>query len=176
MDSKIKRIILEGNECNYKTTIANKLKKKLDFEIVKGSSFEIATGTNEAMHKHFNNVLDMNNVIIDRFIYSNMVYASLYPKYTILTNEQFIKLDKELEKQDSETIILYLYTNVDTLKERMRERGDEYIKEDELESINSTYHYFWNNSTVAPYGIDTSLMSSDEIVDFVMNRMISHNT
>lgn len=168
----VTRIILEGNELNFKTTIANKLKEKLGWEVVKGSSFEIATGTNEEMYNHFKNLLNMDNVIIDRFIYSNMVYATLYPKYTILSNEQYDEMDSKLLAEDDRTIVLYLYTDIETLKERLIDRGDEYIREDKLKDINDMYELLWENAKVEPYGIDTSIFSSDDAVDLVMNLLI----
>jgi deoxyadenosine/deoxycytidine kinase len=166
----MKRIFLEGNECNFKTTVAEKLSKRLGFEIVKGSSFEIATGTNEAMYNHFKSIIGMNNVIVDRFIYSNIVYATLYPEYTILTDHQFEELDGLLK--DADSMVIYLYADTDTLKGRMSVRGDEYIKEDKLESINRMYEEIWENHTIIePYGIDTSMFSSDDIVDFIVNQI-----
>lgn len=172
----IKRIILEGNELNFKTTVANKLHERLGYEIVKGSSFEIATGTNEAMYNHFQNIVNTDNVIIDRFIYSNMVYATEYPKYTILTKEQFEELDNRLFQEDGETLILYLYTDKDTLTERLKQRGDEYIKEDGLEAINNGYEVVWEFSSVEPYALDTSILTSDDIVDFVVDLTENHKS
>jgi thymidylate kinase len=163
------KIILEGNECTGKSTVAQKLSEKLGFEIIKGSSFELSTGTNESLYNSFINLLKMENVIIDRMIWSNMVYATLFPEYTILTREQFEEIDTYMHEHDNDNIVLYLYTNTDTLKERIKARGDEYINEDKLESINEMYEYYWMLSQKEPFGLDTSLLSSDEIVDFVMN-------
>lgn len=171
---KLKRIILEGNECSGKSSLAKKLSEKLGWEIVKGSNFESATGTNEELYDFLEKPLDMDNVIIDRTFFSNMVYATLYPKYTIITNEQYSELQDRLLEQDknNESIVLYLYTDIETLKERLIDRGDEYIREDKLKDINDMYELLWENAKVEPYGIDTSIFSSDDAVDLVMNLLI----
>jgi cytidylate kinase len=71
-------IILEGNECNFKSTVAEKLSNLIGFNVVKGSSFEMSKTTNEELFNKFNQLSNLNRTIIDRFIYSNLVYASLY--------------------------------------------------------------------------------------------------
>ncbi len=40
------------------------------------------------MFEHFNKLADEDNVIIDRYIYSNLVYARKFNDYSILTEEQ----------------------------------------------------------------------------------------
>lgn len=80
-------IILEGTDCRYKSTIADKLSKELGYPVIKGSSFELAKSGNEKLFEHFNKLADEDNVIIDRYIYSNLVYAKKFKDYSILTEE-----------------------------------------------------------------------------------------
>lgn len=167
--SKVTRIVLEGNECNFKTTIAEKLKEKLGFEIVKGTSFEIATAENEKLYEHCKKVATMENVIIDRFIHSNYVYASLYPHYTMLTKDQFNALDWYLKQNDENTIVAYLYASTDVLKERIRVRGDEHINENRLEDINNLYDALMGDGHCDPYFFDTSVMDSEYIAQYIVN-------
>lgn len=162
------QIYLEGNELNFKTTVANKLAKALGYTVVKGSSFEIATGTNEDMFCHSVDVLRQDNIVVDRFIYSNYVYARLYPKYTRLNTAQYQALDYILHRGDKKRLIVYLHADVATLAERMRLRGDEHIKEERLGSINSMYEQAWAYSIFEPVRINTNNYTSDEIVDTLM--------
>jgi thymidylate kinase len=164
-------IVLEGNECNYKTTVANKLSNYFGFDLVKGSSFELATGSNEDLFNHFKSISLKQNIVIDRFIYSNLIYATLYPKYTIITSEQAIELEEQMNKNNF--IVIHLYSNDEAIKERLLERGDEYIKKEEISKINEMhYDKFINNKTdTFVINIDTTKKTSDQVFKEILKEL-----
>lgn len=104
-------IILEGPDCCFKSTVAAKLSKELKYPIIKGSSFELATSGNEKLFEHFNKLADEDNVIIDRFVYSNLVYAKKFKDYSILTEQQLDLLRIKLKQKRR----LYTYTLIQIL-------------------------------------------------------------
>lgn len=168
------QIFLEGNELNYKTTVANKLAERLGYTYIKGSSFELATGTQLDMLDYFIEALKVDNAVVDRFIYSNYVYATLYPKYTLLREVSFDNLDWCIANPTyNSRLVVYLYADTNVLIDRYRQRGDEYIVEDKLEAINSMYEQCWSQSIVTPLRINTAEYTSDEIVDQIISHSLS---
>lgn len=158
-------IILEGNEANFKTTIANKLHAKLNLPIVKGSTFEFAANGNEELFNRMNDLAKLDNVILDRFIYSNLVYADLYDDFSILNTDQVKNIESQIKDK---ALLIYLYAPTDTLIKRVEERGDEYVATDRLEGINLKYTEVMANVPIDGRAFNTSLGTSDEIVDKIV--------
>lgn len=122
-------IILEGPDCCFKSTVAAKLSKELKYPIIKGSSFELAKSGNEKLFEHFNKLADEDNVIIDRFVYSNLVYAKKFKDYSILTERQLRFIEDKIKAKAK---VVYLHADPSVIKKRLRVRGDEYIEEKTL--------------------------------------------
>lgn len=161
-----KMIILEGNECCFKTTISDKLTKKLGWKYVKGSSFELAQCTQEELFTRFmENALSNTNVVIDRFIYSNLVYADIYQDFMKINKSQQRMIESILEAKEAK--VVYLYADIDVLTNRMNERGDEYIGVDRLQDIDDKYNDVMSNTDMKYISVDTGKMTSDEIVDYL---------
>lgn len=162
-------IVLEGSDATFKTTIANMLGKQLDMKVLKGSSFELSKCTNEELYSFFDELTDLNNSVIDRHIYSNQVYASLYSGYAILTPEQLEKIEQKMMEN---TVVVYLKGDAEIVSKRLDKRGDEYIEPHEVSDILKEYHKVMeeamtNGMTVISF--DTGKLSSNEIVDQVVN-------
>lgn len=167
-------IVIEGVDCSGKSTVTESLSKKLGFKVKKGSSFEITAQGNEAMYSHFKHLAPLDNVVIDRFIYSNLVYATLFPEYPILSYSQRGYIERLIKEN---TIVLYLTADSNTIVNRIEKRGDEYIDTSHIKDILGTYETVMedaasNGVTVIKY--DTSVRSSNEIVDNVV-RMIENS-
>lgn len=165
-------IILEGNECCFKTTVAEKLSKKLGWDIVKGSSFELAQCNNAELFEHFLGITHMKNKIVDRYIYSNLVYASLYKDFAIINEEQQNIIEDTLKDK---AIIVYLYASPDVIKERLEERGDDYVEVDMIESINEKYDQVTISDKVYNTMYDTEYLTSDEIVNQILAEIDEQN-
>lgn len=129
-------IVLEGCDCSGKSTFAQQLAEKLGYEIVKGSSFEISELGQDGMFEHMSKLLDRENIIIDRFLYSNLVYGSLFD-YPMMTPDQY---DSLVEKLDEKAFLVYMYAHKDKLAYRMSNRGDDMIKVENIENILALYN------------------------------------
>lgn len=161
-------ILLTGNETNYKSTIANKLSSKLGWEIVRGSSFELAQCTQDELFQHFMKIaVGRNNVVVDRFIWCNLTYAYLYNNYAMIRKEQQQAIESILELKKAK--IIYLHAPAEVLKSRLRSRGDEYVEENMLVAINKRYEEVFKSTKLKHISIDTSLHTSDKIVDIILN-------
>lgn len=135
------KIILEGADCTGKSTLAAELQKITGYEIVKGSSFEIAQLGADGMFNHMMSLLNRNNIIIDRFYMSNFVYGHLYEKPT-MTNFQFMELALETERTGALTV--YTTADLEIIAERMDDRGDDDIKLMEIPKIKQAYEQTMN--------------------------------
>lgn len=154
-------IILEGNECCFKTTVAEKLSKQLNIPVVKGSSFEFSQCTNEELFERFKELAQLDNVIIDRFIYSNRVYATLYEDYAILSNEQRHYIEDIIRHKST---VYYLFADDEIIKQRISQRGDDYVNLDMVSNINNFYSNIMLDAMVRVNSFDTNEWDSDDIV------------
>ncbi|MCI3197723.1 deoxynucleoside kinase [Bacillus sp. HU-1818] len=155
-------IILEGADCCYKSTVADKLSKQLGYLVIKGSSFELAKSGNKKLFVHFNKLADEDNVIIDRYIYSNLVYARKFKDYSILTEEQQRVIEEKIRHKAK---VIYLHADPKVIKKRLRERGDEYINDRDVEPVLKLYREAMSNAGLYTYSWDTGQWDSDEIVE-----------
>jgi len=128
-------IILEGCDCAGKTTFAEKLSERTGYEIVKGSSFEISELGADGMFKHMMDLLDRENIIIDRFFYSNAIYGDMYD-YPTMEVDQYVKLRN---KMNEKALLVYLHAPTHILESRMRKRGDDMIKVEDIRDIKEYY-------------------------------------
>ncbi|AZJ44229.1 AAA family ATPase [Bacillus velezensis] len=159
-------IILEGTDCCYKSTIADKLSKELGYPVLKGSSFELAKSGNEKLFEHFNKLADEDNVIIDRYIYSNLVYARKFKDYSILTKEQQRVIEKKIRDKAK---VIYLHADPQVIKHRLRERGDEYINDRDIEPVLELYREVMSDVGLHTYSWDTEQWSSEEIAEGIIH-------
>ncbi|WP_332274886.1 AAA family ATPase [Bacillus velezensis] len=155
-------IILEGTDCCYKSTVADKLSKELGYPVLKGSSFELAKSGNEKLFEHFNKLADEDKVIIDRYIYSNLVYARKFKDYSILTEDQQRAIEEKIRYKAK---VIYLYADPKVIKQRLRERGDEYINDQDIEPVLELYREVMSDVGLHTYSWDTEQWNSDEIVE-----------
>ncbi|WP_406590277.1 hypothetical protein [Bacillus atrophaeus] len=155
-------IILEGPDCCFKSTVAIKMSKQLKYPIIKGSSFELAISGNEKLFEHFSKLADEDNVIIDRFIYSNLVYARKFKDYSILTEQQLRIIEDKIKMKAK---VVYLHADPKIIMERLSIRGDEYIEGKDIDSILRLYREVMSNAGLYTYSWDTGQWDSDEIVE-----------
>ncbi|AQS44187.1 AAA family ATPase [Bacillus velezensis] len=159
-------IILEGTDCCYKSTVAEKLSKELGYPVIKGSSFELAKSGNEKLFEHFNKLADEDNVIIDRYIYSNLAYAKKFKDYSILTEEQQRAIEEKIRDKAK---VIYLHADPKVIKQRLRDRGDEYITERDIEPVLELYNQVIDEMGLHMNSWDTNEWNSDEIVEDIIH-------
>lgn len=165
-------IILEGSDACFKSTIANKLSERLDLPVVHGSSFELAECDNEELYAHFNKLAQADNVIYDRLIYSNQVYATMFTDYAILSTEQRHKIE---EKIKDKAVVIHLYAEEDVIVDRLGSRGDEYINKTHIHDILNGYELAMREAAyngIAVVGFDTGEFTSNQIVDCIVGTLL----
>lgn len=161
-------IVVEGNECNFKTTVINKLNFKTGMPVVKGSSFEQSQCTEDELFTSFTKMLNKaHNTLFDRFIYSNLVYAHLYEDFAVISDFDRRLIENMMKRKN--TKVIYLYSDVETISKRIEERGDDYVEVSKVKAINDRYEEVLDG--IEHIRINTKYKSSDDIVDLVMNLL-----
>lgn len=129
-------IIIEGSDCSGKSTLINLLVNKYHLPVVKGSDFEIAQQGAEKMFDYMNDIFNSKEIVIlDRSFISNLVYAPLFDA-NILTQEHVEHL---LNKIKSKSFVVHLQGDEDVIIDRLNQRGDDYIKEENIKDIIAGY-------------------------------------
>lgn len=145
--------IIDGCDCSGKSTIANMIIQAIEDKtgkkplLKKGSSFEIAELGGVEMFNHMFSLLKLaevtdNDIIVDRFYFSNLVYANMYG-YPSMNDNQFTLLKDYLNNlidNDMATVFI-VESSLEKTKERMLNRGDEYIKIEDIKRIKDEYEY-----------------------------------
>ena len=159
-------IITVGIDCSGKSTLIEELAKELNYIILRGSSFELTAGkSNEELFNTFNNIINVDNVIFDRFTYCNYCYAPLYDDYSVLTEEQVRFIERELK---GEAIVIHLTADTETIKQRFETRGEEYVSVDKIDTIKSSYNEILANADLPVYTYNTSVISTEAIVEDIL--------
>ena len=161
-------IIVEGSDCSGKTTLINQLSKLLNFQVVKGSSFELSTCTNEQLFEKFSEMTKLKQTILDRFTPSNAVYAPLYKDFALLSDEQRKEIESEIKDR---AIVIYLEADLETLTQRLQARGDDYVTVDKLSSIKEKYQEVMSKVELKTLRFNTTYKSTEEIVAVILHEL-----
>lgn len=125
-----------GCDASGKSTFIEALSKELNYPVLKGSSFQQSQCSQDELYEKFDKLMDLENTILDRSFYCNLVYAPLYKDYAMISDEQFEKLESKIE---GKSLTIYLYADVETLTERLNKRGDDYVKAERIPEILKGY-------------------------------------
>lgn len=159
-------IIVVGCDCTGKTTLIDRISKKFGIEVLRGSSFELtANKTNEELYNTFMNLTTVRNVIFDRFMYCNYVYAPLYEDYSRLTKYQIGLIESQMV---NDTVVIHLTADKETIMERFNTRGEEYVTEDKIQTILDSYDEILKDSKLKVIKFNTTELSVDDIMEKLM--------
>jgi thymidylate kinase len=164
-------IYVEGLDGSGKTTTIQALKKRLgNYTVMKGSSFEITSQGKNIFLPYFYTLTMRKNLICDRFIFSNWIYATVFSDYEKLDKIEFEFLQKEMAKNG---FMVFLYCSEEETKKRLKVRGEDYVKENQLQIISDLYQKAITESVseLNIMSIDTTNKSTDEIVDEIIANM-----
>jgi gluconate kinase len=154
-----------GCDGTGKTTLVNKLSEVTGMPVVRGSSFELTANKNQdELFESFKSLLKYDNVIFDRFIYCNEVYAPLYKDYSCLSDSQRREIEADLPEGSE---LIYLVAEKETIINRFNTRGEEYVKEDKIETILSSYEESLSKTTIPVSKFNTTHLSTEEIVGII---------
>lgn len=134
-------IIVEGADAVGKDTLIRNLQKLTNIDVARGSSFEMSIGGADKMFEESKELLlKEEDLILNRSFYSNAVYGPMYG-YPTMTDEQLSELNKIVEDVGC---IYYLKADTDVVIDRLKSRGDEDIKPEEVKDIQAGYKHMWN--------------------------------
>lgn len=147
------RIIIEAPDLSGKTTLIEGLKNKIPAGVQIKLWTKPKDGSKESLdyiYGVYNKMLLATkdkevNWIFDRFIYSQMAY-SYKREHDDMNADELRLLDIKLEKDRA----LYVYVDVplETLKARLKSRGDEHITEDDLAILKERYEQIWDSTNI----------------------------
>lgn len=145
-------LIISGCDRTGKTTLCNSLKNYLNENFTK---MLISNFCNEIEYKHFsapktkeegyntftnflNSIKDNVFYIIDRFYECENIYAPIYRNYIINYNQE---LDKTLRNKHK-VLFIYVKSDLDIIKQRITDIGDDYININDIEQIYNNYEKY----------------------------------
>lgn len=153
-------IILEGSDCSGKSTLARQLQQITGFDIVKGSSFQIAELGNQAMFEHMLSLSTKDRIIIDRMYISNYIYGELFD-FPRMDMNQFHALRDAFNKK---SLTIVLQPSLSAVTKRLGVRGDDEIKTNDLQNILDNYLKVLTDNTDEILTEDTFVHQSDDFI------------
>jgi len=149
-------IILEGCDCVGKSSIASNI-VKLDpnYTVMKRNAVKSYTEGKSQYSADIELLNSKTNLIFDRFMYSEAVYAPIFRNY-------FPEYLREFEhKLSSNNLLVLVYARPEIVKKRF---DGKFIKEEQIELIMSSFFRLFDQSQI-PYKtiIDTSFESSESL-------------
>ena len=173
-------LILEGVDCAGKTWMAERiLKKAPNAYLIKHGNrpTEDSPAASHMLYKNYKAMLDTYELaikptggilIFDRFYMSELIYGPATRGYNLLTLEYQEELSKRLKQND------HLYVEITATKEniieRMKTRGEYYLKLEKLDSIIAGYENYYDITTLNR----SRIKSGDSSVDFLINERMKN--
>lgn len=166
-------IIVEGVDGSGKSSLISNLEKLTGRKVIKGSSFEISAGGADAMFEQSKQILLENeDVIIDRFFYSNIVYGKMYG-YPTMTKEQYAELNNLVSER---AVVYELVADTDVIIKRINKRGDNMINVSDIEKIQKAYAEMWKECE--PRNLIVIETDNDDLLDIeseIYQTIIAHD-
>lgn len=114
------------------------------------------------------------DIMIDRFIISNLVYGEIYDRYTD-DEKAYLDFKNERLKALINPVLIYLYAPVDVIIERIKRDRHEDIDKEVLEKTIKKYDEYFEKSTYNyKIKIDTSKYNQDIVVRKILNYLNYH--
>jgi len=173
-------LILEGVDCAGKTWMAERLLKETPnaYLIKHGNRpTEDSAAASHTLYKNYKAMLDSyelaikptgGTLIFDRFYMSELIYGPITRGYNLLTPEYQEELTKRLKANN------HLYVEItasrENIIERMKSRGEYYLKVEKLDSIITGYENFYDITKLNR----SRISSGDNSVDFLINERMKN--
>ena len=137
------RIIIDGCDWTWKTTLVNFLSEKLWLEIKKFSVPKTKNPFEEFIefYKKDSNKYIWDNCILDRCWISEMIYWPIKWRKWLTTLER----NKFIQKTKDDLYIICFSSDFSTIKKVFKERWEDYINLKEAEKINKKFFTKWLN-------------------------------
>jgi len=174
-------IIIEGCDLSGKSTVVEDLKRYYgNGAVVFKNPIKPRTKNDQenifvaytvmfgmALKDEFKNKL----VIFDRAYPSEMVYSKVKRNYEALNDLRWWKFDSNTAQED--VLMVYCYAPISNLRERLKVRGDDYVKAGELEKLVERYDRFLKKTKLLYVKIkstDTREHNLLKILDFLQKH------
>jgi thymidylate kinase len=164
------QFIFCGNECTFKTTLVNKLvENQPHLHVVRGSSFESARQSHEALLKWYKDTFSTSHAVFDRAMYSNYVYTRAFRDGTLnrLALDEIHEMEEFILEWHGPTVVVWLVADPATIRDRLLVRGDRDVPPDinTIEDINQLYNSVMSIARLPVLKLDTTILSSDDILN-----------
>ena len=161
--------IFVGVDAAGKDTLIEEIHKRTDYNVLRGSSFELTHGKNEnELFESFMEFTKMDNIILNRYMYCNYVYAPLFDDYAQIRLEDVRFIEKELK---GDAMVIHLYADEDVIKQRFKSRGEDYVDKNKIKTIMDSYEKVLKHSQLDVLSFDTGELSVDEIVNEIFTYL-----
>lgn len=156
-------ILVEGVDCSGKSTLVEALSKKYPGILLKLNYRPKDKSEQETLiyKRHVYSMMSFINdnrkdksIILDRFYSSELVYSKVKRKYDAFKDSTYFKIDKSLSCLPN----LYIYCSPgnDVIIERLKQRGDDYIDEKDVQALSDRYDLFYEKTTLNKMKVDTT--------------------
>ncbi len=145
-------IHVSGMDATLKTTICEKLSKKLNCPVVHfDKPKDLESGKNEYFTFLRNNDFTNKDIICDRFHDGEHIYAPIYRGYESNYLQEF---ESELKK------VPYLFVNtvadLETIKKRIEVRGEDFVQEEHYQLVLDKFNEYLFKQSMPYIKIDTT--------------------
>jgi len=107
------------------------------------------------------------DIMIDRFIGSNLIYGKLFKRYTEQELKE-IEIEEKMFIRMFDPVLIYLYAPVKTIVERIKKDKHEAINMTLLKKTLKEYNEYYEKSEILnKIKIDTSKYKQDEVVHII---------
>lgn len=157
------RVAIDGCDGTGKTTIAEKLSNKLACNIIR------LTYAGDRSIKAYYQMMSVDNIVHDRTFISEIIYPKYFERKSRLepnSEGYLLKLFKNFSIKP-----FILTASPETIQERIKKRGDEYIKDiDKFTRINQDYLDYAKEHNICV--IDTTNKTIDEVIEEIGGYLI----
>jgi len=165
-NSKPNFIMLIGSDGSGKTTIAEGLENMLRYQ---SYHFGPVQSYEEGKRDYFTFVEKTNtSVITDRFFEGEKIFAPLYRNYEA---DYFEELEQKMMEKFN-VILVLVYAPYSVIKERLAERGEDFVKPQHFRYAYDKVLDIFNESSLPKMMIDTSACDAAENVMKILNRVV----
>ncbi len=154
--------IVEGCDLSGKSTLTNALIKEFPGIMMKITARPQSKDRGQiiTLKKYYHSVLDYINrfyqsktIVLDRFFPSEMVYSKVKRGYEGFADEDYKDMEKVLNHRNH--ILIYCDPGKETIFERLKARGDDYINESDISALLDRYEKFFKYTTLKKLRLDT---------------------
>ncbi len=163
MSRKIEVILVEGIDLAGKTHLWNALMKAFPGIGIKLTDRPLDNSDKERkkIKEYYRAVLGFINInyqnktfIMDRFFPSEMVYSAKRG-YEAMRDPDLLDCERVLHHRKH--LVLYCDPGIDTIIERLKVRGDDYVNEGDLRGLYDRYERFFKQTSLNYLRLDTKL-------------------